>query len=128
MPVAQAAASAAQKLNLLSVAGHFGKVFARLGVVDDRSAGYVDDDVVAVLTEAASAGAALAVAGKYVAAVFQRQERPHVGVAAKYDVAAASAVATVGASLGDVFGAVKVARAGAALAGAAKYLYVVDEI
>ncbi len=51
-----------------------------------------------------------------------------MGVATQYDMTAATAVAAVGTALGHIFGPVEVARAGAALARAAQYLYIVDEI
>ncbi len=128
VPVAQAAAAAAQQLHELAVVGHLREVLAVFCVVHHRAAGHVDDHILAVLAEAAAGAAALAVAGEDVAAVFQGQQRPHVAVAAQDYVAAAAAVAAVGAAFGHILGAVEVARAGAALTRAAQYLDVVYEV
>ena len=128
MPVAQAAATALEELHLLAVVGHFGDVIACLGVEYHGTAGHVDDDVFTVFAEGTAARTTLAVAGEDMAAVFEGQERPHVAVAAEDDMTAATAVAAVGTALGHVFGAVEMARAGAALARAAQYLDVVYEV
>ena len=93
---------------MLTVVAHFGQVLAGVGVVDNGAAGDVDYYVFAVATATTIFGTALAVAGKYVTFEFERQQCPHVSVAAQYDVSAASAVAAVGTALGDVFGAVEV--------------------
>ncbi len=116
MPVAEAAAAAAQQLHELSVVGDLRQVVARFGVVHHRAAGHIYGYVLAVFSETAPGAAALTVAGEYVAAVFERQQRPHVAVAAQDDVAAAAAVAAVGAAFGHILGAVEMARAGSAFA------------
>ena len=128
MPVAQTASSAAQEFHFLTVVGNLTEVLSRLSIENHSTAWHVDDNIVAILAETASARTALTVAGEYVAAVFKRQKRPHITVAPENDVSSAAAVSAVGTTLGHVFGTIEMARAGAALSRAAEYLHIVDEI
>ena len=128
VPVAQSAASAFQQNDLLPVLGDVAQVFARLGVVGHGAAGHFYHLVLAILAEAAVLRAAFAVSGQHVSLVLEVQQRPVVAVAAQDDVAAASAVAAVGSALGHVLGAVHVCGTPAALARAAVYLHVVNEV
>lgn len=72
VPVAQTAAPAAQQLDQLAVIAHFGQILPGVGVVDNGAAGDIDYDVLAVAAATAVLGAALAVAGKYMASEFER--------------------------------------------------------
>ena len=122
------AATAAKKVYCLAVFGDLGEKFAAVGVVDDGSAGNVDDDIVAVFAERASGASGLAVSGEDMAVIAQRQKRPEMAVATQYDVASATAVAAVGAPFRNIFGAVEMARSGASLAAAGEDFYVVYEV
>ena len=128
MPVAEAAAPAAKQFHFLTVVVHFAEELAGFGVEHHGARRHLYHGIIAVLTEAAAAASALAVTGKHVAVVFQRQQCPHLFVAAQYHVTAATAVAAVGSAFRHIFGAVEMTRSGAALARAAMYLHVVDEI
>ena len=64
----------------------------------------------------------------YVAVISQVEECPVVAVGAQDDMSAASAIATVGTSLGQVLGAVHVCGASSSPTRAAIYLYVIYEI
>ena len=130
VPVAQSAASSLQQDHFLSVLGDIADVLARLGVVNHRAAGHLDDLVLAVFAEAAILGAAFAVTGPGhdVAVVAQVEQGPVVTVAAQDDVSAASAVATVRPSVGHVFGTAHVCGTSAALPRTAIYLYVVYKV
>ena len=65
-------APAAQQLDQLAVIAHFGQILPGVGVVDNGAAGDIDYDVLAVAAATAVLGAALAVAGKYMASEFER--------------------------------------------------------
>jgi hypothetical protein len=126
--VAQPAAAALEQLHDLPVARHVAQELARLGVIHGRAARHLDGAVLAILARALVLIARLAVGGNDVAGVLQVNERPQVGVALQVHVAATAAVAAVGTALGHVLGAVQVGRAAAAVAAAAQYLHIVDEI
>ena len=128
MPVAQSAASALQQDDFLSVFGDVADVLARLGVVHHSSTGHFDNLVLAVLAEAAVLRSAFAVSGHDVAVVAQVKQGPVVAVSAQDDVSAASAIATVGTSVGHVLGTAHVCGAPSALARAAIYLYVIYKV
>lgn len=128
MPVAEASATATEQLHFLPVVGNLAEVFAGFGIKYHGSARHFYHHVVAVLAEAASAGAALAVSGEDMAPVFQRKQRPHIAVAFEYDMASATAVATVGAPFGYIFGTIEMARACASLARTAEDFHIVYKI
>ena len=126
--IAQPAAAALEQLHDLPVACHVAQELARLGVIHGRAARHLDGAVLAILARALVLIARLAVGGNDVAGVLQVNERPQVGVALQVHVAATAAVAAVGTALGHIFGAVEVPAAGAALARAAQYLYIINKI
>ena len=126
--VAQAAAAAAAEDALLPRFHHLEKHLAGLGVLGDRADGHVEVDVLAVLAGAQGGAALLAVRGVDVLAVFEVDQRPELRIGAQDDVSAASAVTAVRAPLGDIFGAVEVGAARAAVSGGAVDLDVVYEV
>ena len=70
----------------------------------------------------------MAVGGEYMPLIAQMQERPHVAVALKDDMTAATAVAAVGSTLRHIFGSVIMPAAGTTFTRATKYLDVIYEI
>ena len=116
MPVAETAAASAQELYLFAVGCHLTQKFTGFGIEDNGSTGHVDNHILAVLAERASAGTALAVSGKDVTAVAQRKQSPHVAVATQYYMTATASVTPVRASFGDIFCPIKMTRSGATLA------------
>ena len=116
MPVSESSATAAQKLYLLAVLSHLTQEVAGFGVKHHCAARYFDYLVLAVLARTAVAGSALSVACKHVTLILQRQECPHVFIAAQDYVASATSVATVGTAFGNELVAVEVTRSGTAFA------------
>ena len=112
----EAAVAAAQELYLLAVVCHLAEEFAGFGIENNSSAGHVDNHVLSVLAKRAATGTALAVAGKNVAAVSERQQGPHVAVATEYYMTATAAVTPVRTSFGNIFCSVEMTRTGATLA------------
>ena len=107
MPVAEAAASAAEQLHLLAVIVYLAEKFACLGIEHHSSARYLYYHIVAILAEAAASGAALSVAGKHMPVVLEREQCPHMAVTLEYDMSATTSVATVRAPFGHIFSAVE---------------------
>ena len=91
---------------------------AAVRVAQDSAARDPEHDGLAVLAGAALALAGLAVAGGELALVAEVHERGHVLVHGEDDVAAAAAVAAVGAARRDVFLAVEGDGTGPAVPGA----------
>ena len=114
--------------HLLAVVGDVADVLARLGIIDHRSAGHVDVDVLAVRAVTLVPTAVAPVLRKDVALVLQVQQRPVVMVPAQVDVSTPAAVAPVGAAVRVILHVLQVHRPLAALARAAQYLHIVYEV
>ena len=108
LEVAKSAAASFQQQYLLSVVCHIAYVFACFGVVNDRSARYVDIYILAVCAVAFVPAAVSAVLGENVPLVSKVQQSPVVVVAAQVYAAAFASVASVGASVRLVFGVAQV--------------------
>ena len=98
------------------------------GVVDYGAYRDFDDLVLTVTTCGAIATATASVGGDDVALVAKVQEGPVVLIGADIDIAPSSAVATIGATLGDVLLSTEVGRATSSLARAAVDLDVVYKV
>ncbi len=116
MPVAEATLAAAEELHFLPVACHFAEELTRLRIEDGGADGHFYDTVLTILAERAACAAALAVGGEDVALIAQMKEGPEIAVATQDDVAAATAVAAVGPTLGHIFGTMEMPASRAALA------------
>ncbi len=128
LPVAESASSSFEEHDFLSVVGDIADIFTCLGIVNHRTAGHIDIDVLAICAVAFVAAAVATVLGEDVALVFQVQQSPVVMVAAQDDAAAFSAVAAVGSAVGLVFDMSQVHGAAPTFSGTTVYLNVVYEV
>ena len=76
MPVAQTAATAFEQHHALVMLLHFADELTRLAVIDHRSAGHLNDLVLAVFSERTALTAFAAVCRHDMLLVFQVQQRP----------------------------------------------------
>ncbi len=128
MAVAESALAAAQQLNHLPVLDDFAQELAGIGIKHCRAYRHFDYTVLAVAPEGTARASALSVGGEYMPLVTQVEQRPQVAVATHEDVSATAAVATVRPALGDILGAVEMARSRAPLARAAQDFYIVYKV
>ena len=87
---------------------YLGEELSGFGIEHYRAARHVYDHIFAIFSGASASGAALTVAGKHVAVIFQWKECPHLRVATQDNVSAAATVATIGSTLGHIFRTVEV--------------------
>ena len=99
LEVAQSAAPSFQQHHLLPVVGDVADVLTRLSIVDHSPAGYVDVLVFAVGSVTLVLTAVAPVLSKHMTLVFQVEQCPVVVVSAQDDVASASTVSAVGATI-----------------------------
>ena len=112
----------------MAVFGDFEEHLARFCVFGDGSKGHFQNDVLAVRAVAIVSAPTTPDGGLDVLSVFQVQERPHLVVAFQNDVAAASSIAPVRASLGDATRSVEMSTSRAALTGSTENLDVINEV
>ena len=128
MLVSESAPSSSEQQYHLSVLHDVADVFSGFGIVGHGSWRHVDVPVFAVGTMATAFSAVSSVSGKDVPVVAEMEEGPVVVVTPQIHVSSASSIATVGTSVGLVFGPVHVHAASSAPSGATTDFYVVNEI
>ena len=128
MPVAQSASPAFEQHHALVVVAYLADELPCVAIIDHGAAGHLDDAVFAVFAEGAAVAALAAVGRHDMLLVFQVEQRPEVAVASEDNAAALAAIAAVRTALGQVFGAVEVHTACAALSRTAVNLYIVYEV
>ena len=128
IPVAEAAASAFEEHNLLSVLRNIANKLARFRIIDHCAAGHLDYAVFAVFAEAALGSAAFAVRGKDMPLELEVEKCPIVAVSAQIDMAAPAAVAAVGTALREILRTAEMGGAAPAFTRTAINLYVIYKV
>ena len=128
LEIAESASSAFQQHDLLTVVGDVADVLARLRIIDHRTAGHVDIDILAIGAVTLVAPAVPAVLGEDMTLVFQMEQGPVVMVAAQDDTATLATVTAVRSPVGIVLHVAQVHRPFAALTRAAHDLHIIYEI
>ena len=126
--VAQSSSAAFGNNHLLAFFCHFAEYLARFSIFADTSQRHLENLVLAGAAGAKVFAAVLSVFGEDMLGVFQVEEGPPLRGSAKDNVAAASAVTTVGTGFGVVFHPQQVRTSRAALAASDKYLDVVYKV
>ena len=126
--IALAAATALEQHDLLSVFCDFSKHRVVFGAIGHRAQRHIDVGIIASRARKLVSASGHTVVGKHMLGVAQVEQGPELGVAAQNHIAAAPAVAAVGAAFRDVFLAAEVQRTRTALARAAENLHIINEI
>ena len=128
MVVAVAAATAAAEDPLLSRIDHLEENLLALGILDDRSDGHLQDDVLSVLALPEAETAARPVLGADHLAVLQVDERPQLRIGPQDDVAAPAAVSAVRSAFRNILRPVQMRAPGPSVPACTENSYVVYKV
>ena len=128
LEITQSATTAFQEEHLLTIISDITDVLSRLGIIDHCTTGYVDIHILTVGTVTLVLAAVAAMLCEDMTLVLQMEERPVVMIATQDHAAAFATVTTIGTTVGVILHMAQVHTTLAALARAAIYLHIVNEI
>jgi hypothetical protein len=128
MPVTLTTATAFEQNHFLSVFCYVTKIFACLGIINDRSTGHFYYFIRTVFSETTVLASRFAMTCHCVTVELQVKQCPVITITAQDDMTSSSTIAPIGTSVRTIFLAPHVRRASSALTRATVYLYVINKI